>query len=69
MKPGTAIPLSNMRRVIAKRLSESVHTAPHFYVSVEIDMDAAVVNAIAANRKMVLPMGFMSVSPRNRRER
>ena len=40
--PGTAIPLSNIRRVIAKRLSESAFTAPHFYVTVEIDMDAAV---------------------------
>ncbi len=40
--PGTAIPLSSMRRTIAKRLAESMYTAPHFYVTVEIDMDAAV---------------------------
>jgi pyruvate dehydrogenase E2 component (dihydrolipoamide acetyltransferase) len=40
--PGTAIPLTSMRRTIAKRLSESAFTAPHFYVTVEIDMDAAV---------------------------
>jgi pyruvate dehydrogenase E2 component (dihydrolipoamide acetyltransferase) len=40
--PGTAIPLSSMRRTIAKRLSESAFSAPHFYVTVEIDMDAAV---------------------------
>ncbi len=40
--PGTAIPVSSMRRVIAKRLSESAFTAPHFYVTVEIDMDSAV---------------------------
>ena len=40
--PGTAIPHSSMRRTIAKRLSESAFTAPHFYVTVEIDMDAAV---------------------------
>ena len=39
---GTALPLSSMRRTIAKRLSESAFTAPHFYVTVEIDMDAAV---------------------------
>jgi pyruvate dehydrogenase E2 component (dihydrolipoamide acetyltransferase) len=39
---GTAIPVSNIRRVIAKRLTESAFTAPHFYVTVEIDMDAAV---------------------------
>lgn len=31
-----------MRKTIARRLSESMFTAPHFYVTVEIDMDAAV---------------------------
>jgi pyruvate dehydrogenase E2 component (dihydrolipoamide acetyltransferase) len=40
--PGQEIPVSNMRRVIAKRLAESKFTAPHFYVTVDIDMDAAV---------------------------
>ena len=40
--PGTAIPLTSMRRTIAKRLAESMYSAPHFYVTVEIDMDAAV---------------------------
>ena len=40
--PGTTIPLTSMRRTIAKRLSESAFTAPHFFVTVEIDMDAAV---------------------------
>jgi pyruvate dehydrogenase E2 component (dihydrolipoamide acetyltransferase) len=40
--PGTAIPLTGMRRTIAKRLAESKFSAPHFYVTVEIDMDAAV---------------------------
>ena len=42
VKPGTTIPLTSMRRTIAKRLSESAFTAPHFFVTVEIDMDAAV---------------------------
>jgi pyruvate dehydrogenase E2 component (dihydrolipoamide acetyltransferase) len=40
--PGQELPLSNMRKTIAKRLSESKFTAPHYYVTVEIDMDAAV---------------------------
>jgi pyruvate dehydrogenase E2 component (dihydrolipoamide acetyltransferase) len=31
-----------MRKTIARRLAESMFTAPHFYVTVEIDMDAAV---------------------------
>ena len=42
VKPGTTIPLTSMRRTIAKRLSESAFTAPHFFVTVELDMDAAV---------------------------
>jgi pyruvate dehydrogenase E2 component (dihydrolipoamide acetyltransferase) len=40
--PGEEIPVSNIRRTIAKRLAESMFTAPHFYVTVDIDMDAAV---------------------------
>ncbi len=40
--PGTAIAHTNMRRTIARRLSESAFTSPHFYVTVEIDMEAAV---------------------------
>jgi pyruvate dehydrogenase E2 component (dihydrolipoamide acetyltransferase) len=39
--PGQEIPLSNMRKTIARRLSESKFSAPHFYVTVEIDMGAA----------------------------
>lgn len=30
---------SQMRKVIAKRLSESKYTAPHYYLNVEVDMD------------------------------
>jgi pyruvate dehydrogenase E2 component (dihydrolipoamide acetyltransferase) len=41
-------PVSQMRKVIAKRLSESLFTAPHFYLTMSIDMDAA----IAARGKM-----------------
>jgi len=40
--PGQELPLSNMRKTIAKRLSESKFTSPHYYVTVEVDMDAAV---------------------------
>ncbi len=39
---GQEMPVSNMRKTIARRLAESKFTAPHFYVTVEIDMDAAV---------------------------
>ncbi|MEM6523725.1 MAG: pyruvate dehydrogenase complex dihydrolipoamide acetyltransferase [Bacteroidota bacterium] len=34
--------VSQMRKVIAKRLSESKFTAPHFYVTMEINMDKAI---------------------------
>jgi pyruvate dehydrogenase E2 component (dihydrolipoamide acetyltransferase) len=35
----TAIPNNNMRKVIAKRLTESKQTVPHFYLSVDIELD------------------------------
>jgi pyruvate dehydrogenase E2 component (dihydrolipoamide acetyltransferase) len=44
----TEKPVTQMRKVIAKRLSESLFTAPHFYVTMSIDMDSA----IAARNKM-----------------
>jgi pyruvate dehydrogenase E2 component (dihydrolipoamide acetyltransferase) len=31
-----------MRKTIARRLSESIFTAPHFYLTMSIDMDACV---------------------------
>jgi len=36
------VPVSQMRKTIAKRLAESKFTAPHFYLTMSIDMDAAV---------------------------
>jgi pyruvate dehydrogenase E2 component (dihydrolipoamide acetyltransferase) len=33
------VPLNNMRKTIAKRLSESKQTVPHFYLSADIEMD------------------------------
>ena len=35
-------PVSQMRKVIAKRLSESLFTAPHFYLTMSINMDSAI---------------------------
>jgi pyruvate dehydrogenase E2 component (dihydrolipoamide acetyltransferase) len=40
--PHRLIPHSTMRKVIAKRLSESTATIPHFYVSMDIEIDALV---------------------------
>ncbi|ATJ91466.1 branched-chain alpha-keto acid dehydrogenase subunit E2 [Acetobacter senegalensis] len=36
----TSVPHSTMRKVIARRLSEAKSTIPHFYVSVDIELDA-----------------------------
>jgi pyruvate dehydrogenase E2 component (dihydrolipoamide acetyltransferase) len=53
----TDVPVSSMRRVIAQRLSESKFSAPHFYLTVEIDMDKAIeirqqINVLAAPIKV-----------------
>lgn len=41
--------VSQMRKTIAKRLAESKFSAPHFYLTVEINMDAAIVARKAIN--------------------
>ncbi|GAB3955335.1 pyruvate dehydrogenase complex dihydrolipoamide acetyltransferase [Spirosoma harenae] len=46
------VPVSQMRKTIARRLSESLFTAPHFYLTMEITMDKAMelrgtVNAVS----------------------
>ncbi len=42
------IPVSQMRKTIAKRLGESKFSAPHFYLTMEINMD----NAVAARARI-----------------
>ncbi|MEY2971238.1 MAG: hypothetical protein RL738_79 [Bacteroidota bacterium] len=37
----TDTPISQMRKTIAKRLAESKFTAPHFYLTIAVDMSAA----------------------------
>jgi pyruvate dehydrogenase E2 component (dihydrolipoamide acetyltransferase) len=37
----TVVPLSNMRRTITRRLTQSWQTAPHFYITMDVNMDAA----------------------------
>lgn len=36
----TDVPLTNMRKVIAQRLTQSKQSTPHYYVSVDVQMDA-----------------------------
>jgi pyruvate dehydrogenase E2 component (dihydrolipoamide acetyltransferase) len=42
----TDVPLTQMRRIIAQRLSESMFSAPHFYLRITVNMD----NAMAARK-------------------
>ena len=38
--PAEAVKLSNMRKTIARRLAESKATVPHFYLTVDVQLDA-----------------------------
>ena len=48
---------SQMRKVIAKRLSESKFTAPHYYLNIEVDMSSAI-----ASRKKINDLPETKVS-------
>jgi pyruvate dehydrogenase E2 component (dihydrolipoamide acetyltransferase) len=45
----TEVPTSQMRKTVARRLSESMFTAPHFYVTMEIEMDKAMAARASMN--------------------
>lgn len=44
-----AIPISQMRKTIARRLGESKFTSPHFYLNVDIDMERAIAARASIN--------------------
>ncbi len=48
----TEVPLTRMRQAIARRLSESKQTAPHFYVTKAIDMTEAVAFRAQVNQTL-----------------
>ncbi len=52
------VPVSQMRKVIAKRLAESKFTAPHFYLTMSIDMDAAVAGRAKMNETSKVKISF-----------
>jgi pyruvate dehydrogenase E2 component (dihydrolipoamide acetyltransferase) len=54
----TEKPVTQMRKVIAKRLSESLFTAPHFFVTVSIDMDSAIVARNKMNEVAPVKISF-----------
>ena len=51
-------PVSQMRKTIARRLSESLFTAPHFYITMTIDMDAAVAARAKINEVAPVKISF-----------
>jgi pyruvate dehydrogenase E2 component (dihydrolipoamide acetyltransferase) len=55
------VPVSQMRKAIAKRLSESKFTAPHFYVTMSIDMDKAVESRAKLNEVSPVKISFNDI--------
>jgi len=55
------VPVSQMRKVIAKRLAESKFTAPHFYLTMSIDMDKAVESRAKLNEVASAKISFNDI--------
>lgn len=51
-------PVSQMRKVIARRLADSKFTAPHFYLNLSIDMEAAVAARVQINAEEGVRVSF-----------
>ncbi|MBC7643134.1 MAG: 2-oxo acid dehydrogenase subunit E2 [Flavobacterium sp.] len=49
---------SQMRKIIAKRLSESIFTAPHFYLTIEVTMDEALKSRATINTIPEIKVSF-----------
>jgi len=52
------VPVSQMRKTIAKRLAESMFTAPHFYLTMSINMDKAVESRAKLNDISPIKISF-----------
>ncbi|HZZ76342.1 MAG TPA: 2-oxo acid dehydrogenase subunit E2, partial [Puia sp.] len=52
------IPVSQMRKVIAKRLSEAKFSAPEFYLTITVDMDQAVSSRTRINENAPAKISF-----------
>jgi pyruvate dehydrogenase E2 component (dihydrolipoamide acetyltransferase) len=55
------IPVSQMRKAIARRLVESKFSAPHFYLTMSIDMDAAVAARGRLNELSKIKISFNDI--------
>jgi pyruvate dehydrogenase E2 component (dihydrolipoamide acetyltransferase) len=54
----TDLPLTQMRKVIARRLGESMFSAPHFYLTMEVNMDQAIAARAAMNDVSPVKISF-----------
>jgi pyruvate dehydrogenase E2 component (dihydrolipoamide acetyltransferase) len=54
-------PVSQMRKTISRRLSESKFTAPHFYLSISVNMDSAISSRKAINAKLGHKISFNDI--------
>src|ERR1043166_8777872 len=66
-RPFDEMPLDNMRRTIARRLTESVRTVPHFFLTMDAEIDRllalrAEANAAAPTDKEAAPAFRLSVN-------
>lgn len=52
------VPVSQMRKTIARRLAESMFTAPHFYLTMNINMDACVDARKKINETSIVKISF-----------
>ena len=55
------VKVSQMRKVIAKRLSESKFSNPHFYETIDIDMKAAIEARTQLKEKMDIKVSFNDI--------
>ena len=57
----TEIPVSQMRRAIATRLSQSKFTSPHFYLNIEVEMDNLIKLRKEINEKNEVKISFNDI--------
>ena len=55
------VPVSQMRKIIAKRLAESKFTSPHFYLTISVDMDNAVASRTRLNEVSPVKISFNDI--------
>lgn len=57
----TEVAVSQMRKTIARRLGESLFTAPHFYLTVSIDMENAMIARTQINEVAPVKVSFNDI--------